>query len=117
MSGSGISWAICKSAPCSRQITTPLTPAPYTTQFFTSQMPFLLPNQQRQSKVLTYVQITEKVFDGADIQINYGCKSHRITIFVNAVILAIVGDYQPIKKKGSTVDLALRLMETFNVMA
>ena len=24
MSGSGISWAICKSAPCSRQITTPL---------------------------------------------------------------------------------------------
>ena len=28
MSGSGISWAICKSAPCSRQIT---TPAPRTT--------------------------------------------------------------------------------------
>jgi len=36
---------------------------------------------------------------------------------VNAVILAIVGDYQPIKKKGSTVDLALQLMATFNVMA
>jgi len=44
-SGSGISWAICKSAPCSRQIT---TPAP-TTQFFTGWMPFLPPNQQRQS--------------------------------------------------------------------
>ena len=45
MSGSGISWAICKSAARSRQIT---TPAP-TTQFFTGRMPFLPPNQQRQS--------------------------------------------------------------------
>ena len=45
VSGSGISWAICKSAPRSRQIT---TPAP-TTLFFTGRMPFLLPNQQRQS--------------------------------------------------------------------
>ena len=44
VSGSGISWAICKSAPCSRQTT---TPAP--TQFFTGRMPFLPPNQQRQS--------------------------------------------------------------------
>ena len=42
-SGSGISWAICKSAPCSRVITM------ITTQFFTGQMPFLPPNQQRQS--------------------------------------------------------------------
>ena len=40
VSGSGISWAICKSAPRSRQITT---------QFFTGRMPFLPPNQQRQS--------------------------------------------------------------------
>ena len=45
VSGSGISWAICKSAPRSRQIT---TPAP-TTQFFSGQMPFLPSNQQRQS--------------------------------------------------------------------
>ena len=45
VSGSGISWAICKSAPRFRQIT---TPAP-TTQFFTRRMPLLLPNQQRQS--------------------------------------------------------------------
>jgi len=80
-------------------------------------MPFLLPNQQRQRTEGTYVQITEKVFDGADMQINKGYKSHRITIFLNAVILAIVGDYQQIKKKGSTVDLALQLMATFNVMA
>jgi len=43
-SGSGISWAICKSAPHSRQ------PRQHpTTQFFTGRMPFLPPNQQRQS--------------------------------------------------------------------
>ena len=43
--GSGISWVICMSAPCSRQTT---TPAPH--HFvFTGQMPFLPPNQQRQS--------------------------------------------------------------------
>ena len=45
--GSGISWTICKSfAPCSRQIT---TPAPHHSIFFTGRMPFLPPNQQRQS--------------------------------------------------------------------
>jgi len=31
MSGSGISWAICKSAPCPRQIT---TPAPHHSAFY-----------------------------------------------------------------------------------
>jgi len=41
VSGSGISWAIGKSAPR-------FMPAP-TTQFFTGRMPFLPPNQQRQS--------------------------------------------------------------------
>ena len=45
VSGSGISWAICKSAPCSRHIT---TPAPHNS-VFTSRMPFLPPNQQCQS--------------------------------------------------------------------
>jgi len=45
VSGSDISWAICKSAPRSRQIT---TPAPYNC-FFTGRVPFLPPNQQRQS--------------------------------------------------------------------
>jgi len=45
MSGSGISWAICKSAPRSRQITMQHS----TTQFFTGRMPFLPPDQQRQS--------------------------------------------------------------------
>ena len=44
VSGSVISWAICKSAPRSRQ------PRQHpTTQFFTGRMPFLPPNQQRQS--------------------------------------------------------------------
>jgi len=45
VSGSGISWAVCKSAPRSRQI-----PRQHpTTQSFTGRMPFLPPNQQRQS--------------------------------------------------------------------
>jgi len=43
--GNGIHWAICKSAPCSRQIT---TPAPHRS-VFTGRMPFLLPIQQHQS--------------------------------------------------------------------
>jgi len=45
VSGSDISWAICKSAPRSRQIT---TQAPHHS-VFTGRMPFLPPNQQRQS--------------------------------------------------------------------
>ena len=45
VSGRGISWAICKSAPRSRQIT---KPAPHHS-VFTGRMPFLPPNQQCQS--------------------------------------------------------------------
>ena len=45
VSGSGISWTICKSAPLSRQITSPV---PHHS-VFTGRMPFLPPNQQRQS--------------------------------------------------------------------
>jgi len=45
VSGSGISWAICKSALRSRQIT---MPAPHHSAF-TGRMPFLPPNQQHQS--------------------------------------------------------------------
>jgi len=56
LSGSGISWAICKSAPRSRQIT---MPAP-NTQFFTGRMPFLPPNQQRQSTE-GIMKTTEKI--------------------------------------------------------
>ena len=43
VSGTGISWAICKSAPRSRQTT---TPAPHRSVFFTDRMHFLPPNQQ-----------------------------------------------------------------------
>ena len=53
VSGSGICWAICKSAPHPRQIT---MPAP-TTQVFIGQMPFLPPNQQRQRTQTTKQQI------------------------------------------------------------
>ena len=45
MSGSGISWAICKYVPRSRQIT---TPAPHHSVFYRP-MSFMPPNQQRQS--------------------------------------------------------------------
>ena len=45
VSGRGISWAMCKSAPRSRQIT---MPAPHHL-FFTGQMPFLPVNQRCQS--------------------------------------------------------------------
>ena len=46
VSGSGIRWTICKSATRCRQIT---ICQHTTTQFFTGQMHFLPPNQQRQS--------------------------------------------------------------------
>ena len=46
VSGSGIIWDICKSAPRTRQIT---MPAPHRSVFFTGRMPFLPPNQQCQS--------------------------------------------------------------------
>jgi len=46
VSGSGISWAICKSAPWPRHIT---MPAWHHSIFFTGRMPFLPPNQQYQS--------------------------------------------------------------------
>jgi len=45
VNGSGISWAICKFASRSRQITIPV---PHNS-FFTGRMPFLPPNEQRQS--------------------------------------------------------------------
>jgi len=41
--GSGISWALCKSAPRSRQITTQAAHVP-PCRFFTGQMPFLPPS-------------------------------------------------------------------------
>ena len=53
MSGSGISWDICKSAPRYRQTT---TPAPHHS-VFTGQMAFLLPNQRCESTVIINLHI------------------------------------------------------------
>jgi len=77
VSGSGISWAICKSAPCSRQTT---TPAPHHS-FFTGQMPFLLPNQQRQSTEgrIQYIHSCTKYTECQtnNSPIEYNCKISR----------------------------------------
>jgi len=48
VSGSSISSAICKSAPRSRQITTPATHR----LVFTGRLPFLSPNQQCHDRVM-----------------------------------------------------------------
>ena len=56
VSGSGISWAICKSAPRSRQITTPASHH----SVFTGQTPFLPPNQQRQTTEATHPSTPKK---------------------------------------------------------
>ena len=67
VSGSGISWAICKSAPRSRQIT---MPAPH--HSITGRMPFLPPNQQRQSTEGTVI------FDKCQHQrTDYRCKAKK----------------------------------------
>ena len=54
VSGSGISWAACKSAHRSRQITMPA----HHHSVFTGRMPFLPPNQQRQSHTKQATQIS-----------------------------------------------------------
>ena len=70
VSGSGISWDICKSAPCSRQTTIPV---PYHS-VFTGRMPFLLPNQQRQS-----TRAYSKEFSGCTIsKVHVWC--HALTL-------------------------------------
>jgi len=56
---SWVSWVICKSAPRCRQIT---TPAPHHS-VFTGRMPFLPPNQQRQSTEGKSLSIQLKKFD------------------------------------------------------
>ena len=67
VSGSGISWAIWKSAPRSRQITMPV---PHHS-VFTGRMPFLPPNQQRQSTegTMTHTQCTS--YPCADFSIHW----------------------------------------------
>ena len=60
VSGSGISWALCKSAPHSRQTT---MPAPHYSAF-TGRMPFLPPNQQCQSTESTHTRLHTHTFNG-----------------------------------------------------
>ena len=53
---SGISWAICKSAPCSRQIT---TPAPHHTVFLQAGCPSCHPtNQSKHTHTHTHTRLT-----------------------------------------------------------
>jgi len=54
VSGSGISWAMCTSAPCFRQTAS-------TTLFFTGQMPFLPPNQQHHWRTALH-SVSKKFF-------------------------------------------------------
>ena len=69
VSGSGIRWAICKPAPRSRQIT---TPAPHHS-VFTGWMPFLPPNQQRQS-----IEGNEGVMSIVDLRMGYFSHVHKV---------------------------------------
>ena len=68
LSGSGISWAICKSATRSRQTTTP-TP---TTQFFKAGCPSC---RQRQSTERTYKQFTANLPE--NLPVKWFCKLLR----------------------------------------
>ena len=61
VSDNGISWAVCKSAPCSRQRPTPAAQHPTNEYFFTSRMPFLPLNQQRRSTKDFHLHITSKI--------------------------------------------------------
>jgi len=72
--GSGISWAICKSAPCSRHIT---MPAPHHS-VFTGRMPFLPPNQQHQSteRILSFHWNSAQ--NNLDLQLNFTMMSFYV---------------------------------------
>jgi len=97
VTGSGISWAICKSALCSRQIT---MPTPHHSVFFTGWMPFLPPNQQCQSTDILqfvimcfgYVQTCKPVNSYTQIQIVFGRKHDNFffTFFdIGSIVLVL----------------------------
>ena len=58
VSGSGISWAICKSAPCSRQIT---TPAPHRSVFLQAGCPSCRPTNSVKALNLTEGKRTHSI--------------------------------------------------------
>jgi len=80
VSGSGISWAICKYAPCPRQITMPVH-----ITVFTIQKPFLPPNQQRQSTegmtmVFKHLQINSENMHSQKIKFSF---SKQLAVKIN----------------------------------
>ena len=70
VSGSGISWAICKSESRSRQITMPVL---HHSKFFTGRMPFLPPNQQCQSTEGKSTAVLYRVSSQNRIRYQYIC--------------------------------------------
>ena len=79
VSGSGISWAMCKSAPRSRQITTPAPHHP-TTHFFTGRMPFLLGIVELCAKILQIMRNDFKDYARTFCQL---CAPFSIQISIN----------------------------------
>jgi len=57
VSGNGISWAICKSAPCSRQITTPV---PNHSSFLQAGCPSCRPTNSVKALKATWVTVLQK---------------------------------------------------------
>jgi len=107
VSGSGISWAICKSAPRSRQIT---TPAPHHSVLFTGRMPFLPPSQQRQSTEGTHYYFIELII----LLLSSWCHCHpktpsclasfksRLVLFVWYWLTQVVLEKRPCNGCGSS---------------
>jgi len=73
VSGSGISWAFCKSALRSRQLT---TPAPHHS-VFTGRMPFLPQYQQRQTTEVIMDYVRKQIVDIVIYDIEVGDKPNR----------------------------------------
>jgi len=96
VSGSGISWAICKSAPRSRQ-----TCQHPTTQFSTGWMPFLPPNQQHQSTEGTG-SLTHNISPAVDV---YECVYTERGVCLPTVLLWLMFLY---------IEVAVRLRELRN---
>jgi len=95
MSGIGISWAICKSAPRPKQICEHPT-----THFFTGQMPFLPPNQQCQStEGISFLQQIPPILNSGcqvTIVVSYnGCQMVEpvALVVVVVVVVNVLGDH------------------------
>ena len=110
MSGSGISWTICKSAPCPRQITMPAL-------HHSGWMPFLPPYQQRQLCIIicNYDQITIHNFarpalvvteNAARLRTSPGRASRRACSFLPIAVrpapLHVIADLPTVSQKMLT---------------